>query len=264
MSIITISRGSFSHGKDVAKKLAEKLGYQCISREILLQASEQFNIPEIKLLRAVHDPPSIFDRLTYGRERYVSYIRETLLQYFEKGNVVYHGLAGQLFAQGISHVLKVRINTDLDDRIEEKMRREGISAEEARNTLIKDDEAYRQWSRYLYGFDSADPDLYDMVINLKEISVDDAVEIIAKTANLPCFQPTPESRKAVHTLVLAAHVQRGLMSDMPTAKVNVNAGAIVVTTSEGWSVGKQMIARVNQYIDCGKEEVGVRIRLTSR
>ena len=38
MAIITISRGSFSKGKEVAEKVAKILGYQCISREILLEA----------------------------------------------------------------------------------------------------------------------------------------------------------------------------------------------------------------------------------
>jgi hypothetical protein len=58
MTIITISKGSYSRGEEVAEKLAEELNYKCISREILLEASEQFNIPEIKLVRAIHDAPS--------------------------------------------------------------------------------------------------------------------------------------------------------------------------------------------------------------
>jgi len=36
MSIITISRGSYSRGKEVAVKLAQALGYECLSRDILL------------------------------------------------------------------------------------------------------------------------------------------------------------------------------------------------------------------------------------
>jgi hypothetical protein len=39
MGVITISRGSYSKGKEIAEKLAQKLEYDCISREILLQAS---------------------------------------------------------------------------------------------------------------------------------------------------------------------------------------------------------------------------------
>ncbi len=84
MSIVTISRGSYSHGKEVAEKLAQRLGYECLSREVILRASEHFNVPEIKLARAIHDAPSIFDRLTYGKERYIAYIREALLHHLSR------------------------------------------------------------------------------------------------------------------------------------------------------------------------------------
>ena len=95
--VITISRGSYSRGKEVAEKVASELGYECISRDILLEASEEFNIPELRLVRALHDAPSVLERFTHGRERYVSYIRKALLQRIRKDNVVYHGLAGHYF-----------------------------------------------------------------------------------------------------------------------------------------------------------------------
>ena len=46
MQIITISRGSFSHGKEIAEKVAETLGYECVSREILLEAPQYFNVSD--------------------------------------------------------------------------------------------------------------------------------------------------------------------------------------------------------------------------
>ena len=64
MAIITISRGSFSHGKEIAEKVAEILGYECVSREILLEASQYFKVSEKKLIESIHDAPSIFDRIT--------------------------------------------------------------------------------------------------------------------------------------------------------------------------------------------------------
>ena len=54
----------------VAERLAERLGYECLSRDVLLEASDQFNIPEIQLVHAIEDAPSILDRLTRGKERY--------------------------------------------------------------------------------------------------------------------------------------------------------------------------------------------------
>jgi cytidylate kinase len=264
MSVITISRGSYSHGKEVAEKVAKNLGYECVSREIILKASEHFNIPEIKLLRAIHDAPSALNRLTYGKERYVAYVREALMHYLNKDRVVYHGLAGHFFVQEVSHAFKVRIFADLGDRLLEVMRREGTSAEEAKETLIKDDEARHRWSLYLYGIDTTDPSLYDMVIHVKSISTDEAVDLICRVVNLPCFQTTPESQKAMHTHFLAAQVQAGLVEHLPSAKVEVENGDIVVTMEGFWAEGKKMIAVVDKVIDSEKEGVQIKVRLTSR
>ena len=47
MAIITISRGSYSKGKEIAEKVAQQLGYECIARRVLLEASEEFNASDI-------------------------------------------------------------------------------------------------------------------------------------------------------------------------------------------------------------------------
>ena len=106
MSIITISRFSRSQGETIAEKLAAKLEYECISREVLLEAFKEFNIPEIKLARAIHDAPSILDRFTCGKEKYIAHIQTAILKHMLKDKVIYHGLAGHFFLKDISHVLK--------------------------------------------------------------------------------------------------------------------------------------------------------------
>jgi cytidylate kinase len=207
MSIITISRGSYNRGKEVAEKLAEKLGYACISREILLEASEEFNVPEIKLIRAIRDAPSILQRFTHQKEKFIAYIRAALLKHVQKDNVVYHGLFGHFFLQDIPHVLKVRIVGDLEDRVEEEVKRAGISAEKAREILLRDDEERRKWAMHLYGIETADATLYDLVIHLKTITVVDAVELISQARQLPGFQTTPESQEAIDSLVEASRLE---------------------------------------------------------
>ncbi|MGO9371592.1 MAG: AAA family ATPase [Syntrophobacteraceae bacterium] len=97
MAIITISRGSYSRGKEVAEKVAQKLGYQCCAREVILDASKEFNIPEIKLVNAVHDAPSILERFSYGKEKFITYVQAALLKCVQRDNVVYHGLAGDIW-----------------------------------------------------------------------------------------------------------------------------------------------------------------------
>lgn len=246
MSIITISRGSYSRGKEVAEKLAQALGYECISREVLLEASEQFNIPEIKLIRAIHDAPSILERFTYGKERYVAYLRAALLKHVQKDNVVYHGLAGHFFLQGIPHVLKVRVIADLEDRVQEEMRRENISAEEARYILKKDDDERRRWSLQLFGADTWDPKLYDLVIHIKSLVVDDAVNLVLCAAKLPCFQTTPESQGVLDDLALAAQVQAALVEEFPTVQVTASKGEVFVSIRGSLAEEEETIARITR------------------
>ena len=185
----------------------QNLGYRCISRDILLEASEEFNIPEIKLIRAIQDAPSILNRLTRQKEKYVAYIRTALLKQVQKDNLVYHGLFGHFFLQDIPHVLKVRIVADLEARVADEVKREGISPAKAREIIVKDDEERRKWALYLYGADWWDATLYDLVIHLKTITVDNAVDLLYHLVQLPGFQTTPESQAAINSLVEAARME---------------------------------------------------------
>ena len=228
MSIITISRGSYSKGKEIAEKVATKLGYECVSRDILLEASEQFNTPEIKLVRALHDAPSVLNRFSHGKERFVAYIQEALLTHLQRDNVVYHGLAGHFFLDGVSHSLKVRIISDLHDRVKLEMERETISEEQALKILKKDDDERRRWSMTLYGMDTTDTSLYDLCIHVRTISVSDAVQIICHTAQLPNFQTTKESQQTLDDLALSAKVRSALVGSWPDAKVSAERGRVMI------------------------------------
>lgn len=232
MSIITVSRGSYSRGKDVAEKLAQRLGYECVSRDVLIEASDEFNIPEIKLVRAIHDSPSVLDRFTHGKEKYVAYIRAAVLKRVLKDNVVYHGLAGHFFLQEVPHVLKVRIIADFEDRVKEEMKRENVSAEKARYTLKKDDEERRKWGLSLYGADTADSRLYDMVLHIKTLGVEDAVDVLFHAVNRPCFRTTPQTQQMLGDLCQAAQVQAALVAGFPSVRVTAKKGKIFVSGVE--------------------------------
>jgi cytidylate kinase len=241
MSIITISRGSYSKGKEIGIKVAKRLGYTAISREIIIAASEEFNISEIKLARAVHDAPSIFERFTHGKERYISHIESTLLEHFQKDNIVYHGLAGHFFIKGISHVLKVRIISDFEERIRTKMERDHISREKAAESLKKDDLERRHWSLRLYGIDTWDASLYDLVVHVHKISVADAVSLICDTVKLGQFKTTPDSQKALDDLALAARVKASIVDKYPNSSVRAHTGAVTIHLRASGSLGQEVI-----------------------
>jgi cytidylate kinase len=232
MSVITISRGSYSRGKEVAEKVARKLGYECISRDVLLEASEEFNIPEIRLVRALHDAPSVFERFTHGKERYVSYIRKALLQHVQKDNVVYHGLAGHYFLLDIPHVFKVRIIADMEERVMEEVRREKISEEKALYILKKDDDERRKWGLRIYGIDTWDSRLYDMVLHIKTLTVEDAAQIICQAVRKPGFETTAASQKILNDSLLSAKVHAALVKMAPMIKVIADDGVVSIGNAE--------------------------------
>ena len=204
MSIITISKGSYTHGGKLAERVADKLGFDCISRDILLDISKDFNIPELKLIRAIKDTPSFLDRYTFGREKYIAYIRKAILDYLVKDNIVYHGFAGHFFVKDIPHVLKVRIIADIDERIMYMMKRENVSEAEALRIVEKVDNERQAWSIKLYGIDTWDCRLYDLTINIGKISSDDAVDMICQTVKLKAFQTTAKSQLQIEKIASEA------------------------------------------------------------
>jgi len=261
MPILTISRGSYSRGKEIAERVADALGYECISRDIILEASEQFNIPEIKLVRAIHDAPSILDRFTYGKEKYIAFIRAALLKHLQKDNMVYHGLAGHFFVQKIPHIMKVRILANLEDRVKEEMKRENITAEQARHILVRDDIERRKWSLALYGLDTWDHRFYDMALHLETIGIDDAVSTILHMIQRPCFQTTPESRLMLDDLSLSAQVEAALVNEYPKAKADTTKGVVYVSIRGSLIDEKRITEKVNHLLEKieGLEKVNVNI-----
>jgi cytidylate kinase len=244
MGVITISRGSYSMGKAIAEQLAHNLGYECISRDILLETSTHFNVPEVKLIRAIHDAPSFLERFVSGKENYIRFIREAFLEHVQKDNLVYHGLAGHFFVKDIPNILKIRIIANIEDRVKNEMKRENISEEEARYLLVKDDEERRKWSLHLYGIDTKDPALYDVVLHIDNLKVSDAVEILTDIAKRPCFQTTQESQRIIKDYYLAAKVRNALFNEIPEFEVKSKNAVIYVRIETDLSLEQDMIDKV--------------------
>lgn len=230
MAIITISRVSYGHGREVAETLAEKLGYECFSRDTLREdASDQFNLSEIKILRPIENPPSLLDRITGGKEKYVAYVRSAFLKRIQKDNIIYHGFVGQVFVKDVPGVLKVLVTANLEDRVGTLMNRESIGAEKARKYLEKIDDARDKWSSHLYGINTWDPDLFDMVLRIDNMTVDNVVDHIADAVQLPCFQISSETRSILNDLALSAEVKANLLEKFPaTTDVSAKDGMVTV------------------------------------
>jgi cytidylate kinase len=259
MAIITISRGSYSRGKEIAEKVAAKLGYECISRDLLLEVSKEHNIPELKLAHAIHDAPGILERLNHKEEKYIAFIKLALLNHLKADNVVYHGLAGHFFVKDVPHALKVRVLADMEDRIQLEMERKDIGADEARRILEKDDKERREWSQTLYGIDTADPSLYDLVVHIKHLTVNDAVDMICDCVSKEQFRTTPESQRMIEDLALSAALKKALIDVEPDIEVCVDNHTAYVETQASIFAEKQLVEEIREVTDTFEEISDVKI-----
>jgi len=231
MPIVTISRGSYSRGKEIAEATARRLGYECVAREVLIEASSDFNVREVKLIHALEDPPSFFDRFTGTKEKYIAYIQSALMKKFMEDNIVYHGLAGQYFVHHLPNVLKVRVVADMQDRVKYVMERDNLPENNARKAIEDIDRHRKSWGYHLYGFDPEDPLLYDMVLRIGNLTIDDAVDAICHTVSRDSFKTTPELKKHLEELYLASLVKAAVVEKKPDVDVWAEDGKIIVETS---------------------------------
>ena len=216
------------------------LGYECISREILLEAAYFFNIPEQKLLHSIHDAPSVLERITHGREKYLAYIRAALLEHVKKDNIVYHGFAGHLLIPEITHVLKIRLFAAESDRIAFLQKEQKMSPEEAVAFLKNEDKQRVDWTRYIYNNDIHDPELYDLIINLTHLKIQNACDIICLAARNDIYETTAASKKFICDLAVSSHVKAALQ-DICDAEVSADDGVVHIQVA-GQKIRKTGVA----------------------
>ncbi len=264
MSIITISRGTFSGGQALAECLAERLGYRCISREVVLDAAVSFGVPVEKFIEAMEKPPSFWERLTGERSDYLNYLRASLCEYAKSDNLVFHGYAGHLLLPGISHVIRVRVIADTEERVRTAMARHNLDEKEALARVKQVDKERTEWARFLFGLDWRDARLYDLVVNISRFGRQGACDLVAPLVNMDAFKPTPASRQAMDDLLLASRVWVALAGDPSTEgaslKVVASRGDVTVTgTAISWDVADaiQHVASRVEGVRSVTSEVGV-------
>jgi cytidylate kinase len=231
MTIVTISRSSYCHGEEVAELAAELLGCECLAHEDVLEVARQCEVSEREISSALHDSPTFFERLGQAKEKILAHFRVELLMRLRADDIVYHGLAGHFLLGGVSHVLKVRVVAETEDRIHTAMEREGIGKGEAQRLIETDDREREAWSTELYGTDSLEPGLYDLMIRLGKVTPVLATSLICSAARARELRASAESRAAMEDLILAAEVKAALVDRDPAVEVSAEAGNVRVRTS---------------------------------
>lgn len=217
MPIITVSRGSFSGGKMLAERLAQRLGYRCIDRDQIIRKAAEWGVSEDDLRTAIEQPPTFLGQSKHTKYMYLAFIQAALAEEVRTGNAIYHGLAGHLLLGRGPHILHTRIIAPMEFRIGTVQERQKCSRKDAMAYIDKMDDDRRKWTKFLYGVDWRDASLYDIILNLEQMNLDEACDVICFVSQLRCFGPTPEGQKAMDDLAKSSRIKANLAMDPGTS-----------------------------------------------
>ena len=218
MAVITISQGSFSGGRMLAEAVSHRLGYRSIDRQQVVAKAAKWGVSQEDLHAAIEKPPSFFGQSQHTKYRYLAFIQAALTEEVRKGNAIYHGLAAHLLLGKGQHVLRTRIVAPMSFRVAMVEFRRKCSHKEAIAYIEQRDEERRKWTRFLYAVDWTDTSLYDIVMNLEQMTLVEACDVVCTLAQSPCFQTTPETQADLDNLALASTVKANLAMDPENSK----------------------------------------------
>ncbi len=198
---VTISRQLGSLGRDVARVVAERLGYRFVWRELINQAAQRAGAPETALamiddLGLLGIRPSPQACLAYRNA-----VRQVLEELAAHGRVVILGRAGQVILHEVPRTFHVRVVAPLQVRARRVASQENISIENALARIEASDRARRNYLKRCYQANWNDPELYDLVINTENIPVDTAAALVCQGLSGACNDrgsSFPQSYGVVH------------------------------------------------------------------
>jgi cytidylate kinase len=211
MPIITIYRGAFTAGEEIAKGVAQALGYRCVSREVLIEASRSCGISEAKLNEVLEKDPHWWERWLENMRPYRIALQAAMCEVARGGNIVYHGHIGHELLPGIRHVLKVLLTAPLEFRIKQIQSQQGLDEAGARSYIDHVDEARTRRLVALFGTDWRDITRYDLALNVAQVGIEGVTLVIVEAARLERYQPTAASEQDFKNLAIASRVQAALV-----------------------------------------------------
>jgi cytidylate kinase len=265
MAIISISRGTKSGGKAMAECLAERLHYPLVAREIVQEAASDLGASEAELSRGMERTPRLWNRQSSERRLYVAAVQAALAEHVVGGDLIYHGRAGQMLLAGLPGVLRVRLIAPLEARVRTLMEAEGMDATSAEQYIRHVDGVRARWVKMMYGEDIEDPALYNMVINLKTLSIPAACAIVTKAAEQPDFAVTDAVKVRLLDFRLTCWVKVALARASETRaldlQIEARGGAVDVSGSapalKSGQMGEQIV-EIAQSVE-GVEEVRLKV-----
>lgn len=222
MSIVVISQSLGSLGEEIGRELARALTYEFADREIILKAAEQFGEGVRELEHLTEERPTIWERLTETRRRYLAYLEAAIWEMAARDKVVLVGRGAPFILRRIRHALRVRITAPEGPRAQRVEHQHGLIHDAAADLVRQSDREHASRIRFLYHVDWDDPLFYDFILNTERLGVPEGARLIREALQSDRFQPTPDSLAEVRDLNLTAQAKAALFANPVTRPLQLS------------------------------------------
>jgi cytidylate kinase len=181
MNVLTVTREYGAGGYDVARGLAEALGWELLDRELLHRAAAVEHLPDADLERLDEKALTLADRfrLHPPHQLYIHGLTEAARQAAAKGNVVLVGRGtGHLLAE-LPYVFHLRLSAPREWRARRMAQKEGWTFEEALARCTAEDRTRDRFTRYFFGEEPFQAAAYHLVVNTGWVPLEDVIASVA-------------------------------------------------------------------------------------
>lgn len=223
MPVIFISRGTMAGAHRLMDRLNDRCGIRCISVEDLVKNINQHGKIANRIIEKLAKATSAYAQFSDVRWPYIVLMRHAMLEEIRHDNMVYHGYSSHLILPKVRHFVRVRIEAPMAMRMEMTRQRLECNEEKAREYIREMDDQRIKWARFMYAQDIRNTMLYDLTLNMGQMSLEAACGIIEDLLNEPDFQATLASRARVRRLYLTTTIEEALVTDPRTASLEIHA-----------------------------------------
>lgn len=185
----TVSRDAGSLGDEIAKELANRLGWHLFDREIVNSIARNQHVREEMvnqldeksqgilqeaILRLLRMP----ENASFGSEEYHISLIRTFAMIASQGGAILLGRGANFALRWSEAGLHIRITGSAEARLRRLNEQWRLPADKARKRLEEIDTQKRNFIRRHYGKDYNDIGYYDIVLNTDRLSVSQAVDLI--------------------------------------------------------------------------------------
>jgi hypothetical protein len=215
--VVTIARQLGSLGDEIGRALAERLRYRYLDQPGLLDHIREFGEIRPDAPGLTETRPSFWERLSDERRRLTILATFGVYSFARADDAVILGLRSSFLLRDLSHVLRVLTVAPLPVRAERVMaataRGPGpVDRAAALELIQRSDRERGGYNRYMHKFDWTDVHGYDLVLNTADLTVEQAVHVIASALERAQITPTAGSLQRIDDLTLASRVEASLVS----------------------------------------------------